>query len=112
VRAVRGVGLMWAIEFGPPGGAASRRLWEQVERRQPGLFAQLVTVPLFHEHHIFCQVAGHHMNVIKALPALTVSEGELRRFADALADTIAAAERYPAALARFGLRAGMRAALR
>jgi ornithine--oxo-acid transaminase len=86
----------------------SRRLWERVEGRQPGLFSQLVTVPLFHEHRIFCQVAGHHMNVIKALPALTVSESALRRFAGALADTIAAAERYPAALARFGLRAGMR----
>jgi ornithine--oxo-acid transaminase len=108
VRDVRGLGLMWAIEFGPPPGAVSRRLWERVEGRQPGLFSQLVTVPLFHEHHIFCQVAGHHMNVIKALPALTVSESELRRFADALSHTIAAAERYPAALARFGLRAGMR----
>ena len=54
------------------------------------------------------QVAGHHMNVIKALPALTVEEGELRRFAEALAETIAAAQRYPAALARFGLRAGIR----
>jgi ornithine--oxo-acid transaminase len=110
VREVRGLGLMWAIEFGPPAGATARRLWESVERRQPGLFAQLVTVPLFHEHHIFCQVAGHRMNVIKALPALTVEEQELRRFADALESTIAAAERYPAALARFGLRTGVRAA--
>jgi ornithine--oxo-acid transaminase len=112
VRDVRGLGLMWAIEFGPPAGAVSRRVWERVEGRQPGLFAQLVTVPLFHEHRIFCQVAGHHMNVIKALPALTVEESELRRFADALAETIAAAERYPAALARFGLRAGLRSARR
>jgi ornithine--oxo-acid transaminase len=110
VADVRGAGLMWAIEFGPPSGAAARRLWETVERRQPGLFAQLVTVPLFHEHRIFCQVAGHHMNVIKALPALTIEEGEIVRFADALAETIAAAERYPAALARFGLRTGLRAA--
>jgi ornithine--oxo-acid transaminase len=111
VRDVRGLGLMWAIEFGPPAGASARRLWERVERRQPGLFAQLVTVPLFHEHHILCQVAGHHMNVIKALPPLTIEEEEVRRFADALAATIAAAERYPAALARFGLRTGLRAAL-
>lgn len=110
VRDVRGMGLMWAIEFGPPAGAAARALWERVERRQPGLFSQLVTVPLFHEHRIFCQVAGHHMNVIKALPALVVEEQEVRRFAAALEDTIAAAERYPAALARFGLRAGLRAA--
>lgn len=110
VREVRGLGLMWAIEFGPPPGAGARRLWESVERRQPGLFAQLVTVPLFHEHRIFCQVAGHHMNVIKALPALTVEESEIRRFAQALEHTIADAERYPAALARFGVRAGIRAA--
>ncbi len=110
VSDVRGLGLMWAIEFGPPEGARRRRLWERVERRQPGLFSQLVTVPLFHEHRILCQVAGHHMNVIKALPALCVEEAELRRFAAALEHTIAAAERYPAALARFGLRTGMRAA--
>jgi ornithine--oxo-acid transaminase len=110
VREVRGLGLMWAIEFGPPAGASARRLWETVERRQPGLFAQLVTVPLFHDHHIFCQVAGHHMNVIKALPPLCIEESEIRRFAEALEQTIAAAERYPAALARFGLRTGLRAA--
>ena len=111
VTDVRGLGLMWAIEFGPPAGASARRLWEMVERRQPGLFSQLVTVPLFHEHRIFCQVAGHHMNVIKALPALTIEEAEIRRFAAALEQTIAAAERYPAALARFGLRTGLRAAV-
>jgi len=109
VADVRGMGLMWAIEFGPPAGASARRLWERVERRQPGLFSQLVTVPLFHEHKIFCQVAGHHMNVIKALPALTIEESEVRRFAAALEQTISAAERYPAALARFGLRTGLRA---
>ena len=109
VRAVRGLGLMWAIELGPPAGAAARRLWERIEGRQPGLFSQLVVGPLFHEQRIFCQVAGHQMNVIKALPALVIEEQEIRRFAAALEETIAAAERYPAALARFGLRAGLRA---
>jgi ornithine--oxo-acid transaminase len=110
VTDVRGLGLMWAIEFGPPAGAGARRLWERVERHQPGLFAQLVTVPLFHEHRIFCQVAGHHMNVVKALPALVVEEAEIRRFAAALEQTIAAAERYPSALARFGIGTTLRAA--
>jgi ornithine--oxo-acid transaminase len=103
VSDVRGLGLMWAIELGPPAGGVGRRLWETVERRQPGLFSQLLTVPLFHEHHIFCQVAGHRMNVVKALPPLTIEEAEIRRFAAALEETIAAAERYPAALARLGL---------
>jgi ornithine--oxo-acid transaminase len=110
VREVRGLGLIWAIEFGPPSGRVGRALWETVERRQTGLFSQLITVPLFHEHHILCQVAGHRMNTIKALPALVVEEDEIRRFAGALEQTVAAAERYPAALMRFGARTGLRAA--
>jgi ornithine--oxo-acid transaminase len=112
VREVRGLGLMWAIEFGPPSGGGARRLWESVERRQPGLFSQLITVPLFHEHRIFCQVAGHRMNVIKALPPLVVEEQEIRRFAAALEETVARAERYPSALARLGLRIAPRALAR
>jgi ornithine--oxo-acid transaminase len=104
VRDVRGLGLMWAIEFGAPGGLLGRSLWEAVERRQAGLFSQLVTVPLFHDHKILCQVAGHRMNTIKVLPALSIEEEEIRRFAAALEETIAGAERYPSALARFGLR--------
>jgi ornithine--oxo-acid transaminase len=104
VREVRGLGLMWAIELGPPRGAASRSLWRAVERAQPGLFAQLITVPLFHEHRILCQVAGHRMNVVKALPALVVSEDDIRAFAAALEEVVAAAERMPSAMARFGWR--------
>ena len=110
VRDVRGLGLMWAIELGPPAGRGRRSLWEAVENRQPGLFSQLVTVPLFHEHRILCQVAGHRMNTIKALPSLVIEEQEIRRFAAALEKTIAAAERYPSALARFGVRMLPRAA--
>jgi ornithine--oxo-acid transaminase len=104
VREVRGVGLMWAIELGPPAGRMRRSLWDAVERRQAGLFSQLITVPLFHDHRILCQVAGHSMNTIKALPALVIEEEEIRRFASALEEAIDAAERYPSALARFGLR--------
>jgi ornithine--oxo-acid transaminase len=110
VRDVRGLGLIWAIEFGPPSGRMGRALWEAIERRQAGLFSQLITVPLFHEHRILCQVAGHRMNTIKALPALVIDEEEIRRFAAALEQTVASAERYPSALARFGARTGLRAA--
>jgi ornithine--oxo-acid transaminase len=110
VREVRGMGLMWAIELGPPAGRGRRSLWDAVERRQAGLFSQLITVPLFHEHKILCQVAGHRMNTIKVLPALTIAEEEIRRFAAALEETIAAAEHYPRALARFGLSTGLRVA--
>ncbi len=104
VRDVRGLGLMWAIEFGPPARGAGRSMFHALERVQPGLFAQLITVPLFHEHRILCQVAGHRMNVVKALPPLLIEEADVRRFAEALADVVANAERMPRAMARFGLR--------
>ncbi len=94
VREVRALGLIWAIELGPPAGGAGRRVWDAVERRQPGLFAQLITVPLFRDHRILTQVAGHHMNVVKALPPLVVGEDELRRFAAALEEVLAGAERH------------------
>ena len=98
--------------------AAAARCSTPVERAQPGLFAQLITVPLFHEHRILCQVAGHRMNVVKALPSLLIDEDEIRRFAAALEEVVAAARaRAPrdgalrrADGARHGARARARAA--
>jgi ornithine--oxo-acid transaminase len=94
VREVRGLGLIWALELGPPSGRAARRLWDAIERRQPGLFAQTITVPLFREHRVLTQVAGHHMNVVKALPPLVITEDELRWFVSALEKVLADAEEH------------------
>jgi ornithine--oxo-acid transaminase len=105
VSDVRGQGLMWAIELCPPG---ERSVWSAIERAQPGVFSQLVTVPLFHEHRILCQVAGHRMNVIKALPALVIEEREIRRFAAALEEVVAGAEHASSAMVRLGWRMARR----
>jgi ornithine--oxo-acid transaminase len=103
VRDVRGLGLMWAIEFEePPGGS---RTWKLLERIQPGLFSQLVVVPLFRDHRVLSQVAGHGMNVIKAIPPLVVTEDDLDWFVEALEETVARAEKMPRALVRFALTA-------
>jgi ornithine--oxo-acid transaminase len=103
VRDVRGLGLMWAIEFGEP--TARRRTYRFVERLQQGLFAQLVVVPLFSEHRILSQVAGHGIPVIKGLPPLTVVDDDLVWIAEALDATIAKAQRLPRAVAGFALTA-------
>jgi ornithine--oxo-acid transaminase len=103
VRDVRGLGLLWAIEFGEPeSGGRSYRLLDRV---QPGLFAQLVVVPLFREHHILSQVAGHKIPVLKGIPPLTLSEADVDWFAEALDETIRKAQRLPRALARLALTA-------
>jgi len=102
VHDVRGLGLMWAIELGTPLRPRRRAVWNLVERAQTGLAAQLIVVPLFQRHQIFCQVAGHRMNVVKALPALVIEESEIRRFAAALEDVVARADRMGGAVGRLG----------
>jgi ornithine--oxo-acid transaminase len=109
VSDVRGLGLMWAIEFGPPASGARRSIWNAAERAQPGIFSQLIVGPLFHDHRILCQVAGHRMNVVKALPSLVVDEGEIRRFAAALENVVERAERVPRAFLRFSMSMSRRA---
>jgi ornithine--oxo-acid transaminase len=102
VREVRGLGLMWAMEFAQPeGGSLS---WRVMERMQTGLFAQLVVVPLFTDHHILSQVAGHDLPVLKGLPPLVLSEQDIDDFATALDDVIGKAGR-PTRIAGMALRA-------
>ena len=80
VRDVRGLGLMWAMEFGEPESGSVA--WRLMERMQAGLFAQLVVVPLFTKHHILSQVAGHDLAVLKGSAAarrLRAGPGGVRR---------------------------------
>jgi ornithine--oxo-acid transaminase len=102
VREVRGLGLMWALEFGEPerGSVA----WRVMERMQSGLFAQLVAVPLFTRRRILTQVAGHDLPVLKALPPLVLTEDDVDEFGGALEDVIRKATR-PSRVAGLALRA-------
>jgi ornithine--oxo-acid transaminase len=103
VREVRGLGLMWAIEFGEP---ESRKLsWKMIEKMQPGLFAQLVVGPLFSQHRILSQVAGHRIAVLKVLPPLVISDEDIEYFVESLTSAIKRAQRTPSALTRFALTA-------
>jgi ornithine--oxo-acid transaminase len=104
VRDVRGLGLLWAIEFAEP-ARSGRTSWRLIERVQPGLFSQLVVVPLFTEHRILIQVAGHGLNVVKALPPLVLAEEDVEEFAGALETVVGKAQRMPRAMTRFALRA-------
>ena len=103
VKEVRGLGLIWAIEFEEPAGGS--RSWRMLERVQTGLFAQLVVVPLFEEHKILTQVAGHDSNVIKILPPLVLSEGDIDWFVGALDATLGRAQKLPRAMVRFAVKA-------
>jgi ornithine--oxo-acid transaminase len=90
VRAVRGKGMMLAIEFGPPKGLKLRAAYALMEEASPGLFCQLILVPLFARHRILAQVAGHGMPVIKLLPPLVVSEADIAWIETGLDDVVRA----------------------
>lgn len=110
VSEVRGLGLMWAIEFAEP--RRHRHSWRLLERAHGGLFAQLVVVPLLRDHRILTQVAGHGLNVLKVLPPLTLSEADVTYFTEALDTAVARAAHIPRATARLAFRAATHAAVR
>jgi ornithine--oxo-acid transaminase len=100
VKDVRGRGLMWAIEF-----EGDSRMYRMLDRAQRGLFAQLVVVPLFTEHRILTQVAGHDVAVVRILPPFVLTDGDVEEFAAALRETVKRAQRMPSSLTRFALTA-------
>lgn len=91
VKDVRGMGMMLAIEFGPPQSLKLRAAYALMEEASPGLFCQLILVPLFARHRILAQVAGHGMPVIKLLPPLVVSEADVASIETGLEDVVRAA---------------------
>lgn len=104
VREVRGLGLLWAMEFAEPDGGSLA--WRVMERVQSGLFAQLVVVPLFARHRILSQVAGHDMPILKAIPPLVLDESDIDDFTVALEDVISKATR-PTRVAGLAVRAAL-----
>lgn len=98
VKSVRGRGLMLAIEFGAPKSLKLRAAWSLLSRANPGLFCQMVLIPLFKEHRVLAQVAGHDTPVIKLLPPLVVSEADCAYALEALDATIGACHRVPGSI--------------
>ena len=88
VKAVRGKGMMIAIEFGPPKSLKLKAAYAMLDKANKGLFCQLILIPLFKRHRILAQVAGHNMPVIKLLPPLVISEADATWIADAFEDVI------------------------
>jgi len=95
---VRGRGLMIGIEFGRPPSRSGKAMWSTLNAARPGLFAQLVVVPLFTRHRILTQVAGDYMPVIKLIPPLCITSDDVGEFLTGFADVMAGADK-PSGLA-------------
>jgi ornithine--oxo-acid transaminase len=99
---VRGKGLMIGIEFGPPKSLTLKASWNIVETASSGLFCQLIAIPLFKEHKILTQVAGHASHTIKLLPPLTVTAEDCDWIINSFDAVIAASHRVPGAVWSLG----------
>ena len=102
IKDVRGKGVMIGIEFGPPKSFALKMSWHALEAANAGLFCQMITIPLFKEHKILAQVAGHASHTIKLLPSLTITDEDCKWIEDSFEATIAAAHKVPGAVWSLG----------
>src|SRR5215203_4055491 len=95
VSDVRGKGLMIGMEFGAPTSFKLKASWNLLETANKGLFCQLITIPLFKEHQILSQVAGHASHTVKLLPPLVLSPVDCEYIIKAFDAVIAASHRVP-----------------
>jgi ornithine--oxo-acid transaminase len=102
VHAARGKGLMIGIEFGPPKSLSLKASWTLLETANKGLFCQLVTIPLFRDHKILTQVAGHASHTVKLLPPLVITDEDCDCIERAFNEVIAATHRVPGAIWSLG----------
>ena len=102
LKEVRGKGLMIGVEFGPPKSLRLKASWNVLETANKGLFCQLITVPLFKDHKILTQVAGHGSHTIKLLPPLVLTEEDCNWIATSFDEVIAASHKVPGAIWSLG----------
>ena len=98
LREVRGKGLMIGLRFGEPESRTLKAAWKLLEKANPGLFCQLIVIPLFARHRILSQVAGHAIPVVKFLPPLVLSDEDAERTISAVEEVVADAHRVPGAI--------------
>ncbi|PNG26430.1 aspartate aminotransferase family protein [Methylocella silvestris] len=102
VKAVRGKGLMIGLEFGKPQSLKLKAAWGVVEAVNPGLFCQLITLPLFEQHKVLVQVAGHASHTVKLLPTLVIDSADCDWIERSFDAVIADSHRVPGAVWTLG----------
>ena len=98
LKEARGKGLMIAVEFQSPKSLKLKAAWAMLEAANKGLFCQMVTIPLFKEHRVLTQVAGHGMNVVKLLPPLNLTQKDRDWIVDSFDKAIGDTHQIPGSI--------------
>jgi ornithine--oxo-acid transaminase len=84
VKEVRGLGMLSGIEFQAPRELRRRILFRTFARIHPAMFGQVLVMRLFRDRAIYGQICGNNFMVLKASPALNVTEAQLDTFVEAV----------------------------
>jgi ornithine--oxo-acid transaminase len=95
LKEIRGRGLMIGIEFGSPKSLTLKTAWTVIHKMDQSLFPQAAVIPLLDKHHVLTQVAGHHVDVVKLLPPLVISEEDVRWFLKSFEEVLAGMHKFP-----------------
>jgi ornithine--oxo-acid transaminase len=95
IKDIRQRGLMIGIEFGEPRSLGLKTAWAMIHQMDKNLFPQAVVIPLFDDHRILTQVAGHDMDIVKLLPPLNISDDDARWFLTAFEQCMVNLHRFP-----------------
>jgi ornithine--oxo-acid transaminase len=95
MKEVRWRGLMMGIEFGPPRSLTLKAAWTLMHTLDKSLFPQAAIIPLLDKHRIITQVAGHNIDVVKLLPPLVISEGDVRWFLKSFEEVLVQMHKFP-----------------
>jgi acetylornithine/succinyldiaminopimelate/putrescine aminotransferase len=107
VTDVRGRGLMVGIEFGRPPSWRLGARYTPLTLARKGLFTQMIVCDLFERHH---QTAGDHMDVLKVLPPLATTSGDVQWFLAAFGAVMDDIQESSRPVWRFGLHLATRSA--
>jgi len=84
VKDVRGLGMLSGIEFQTPSSLKLRLPFEAFRQIHAGMFGQVIVMRMFRDWGVLTQVCGNNFMVLKVAPPLTVSEGQLDHFVEAI----------------------------
>jgi ornithine--oxo-acid transaminase len=95
LKEIRWRGCMIGIEFGKPKSLSLKAAWTAMHTLDKSLFPQAAIIPLMDRHHIITQVAGHHIDVVKLLPPLVLSDQDVTWFLEAFEEVMIQMHKFP-----------------
>ncbi|MCH7505013.1 aspartate aminotransferase family protein [PVC group bacterium] len=98
IKEIRGKGVMIGIEFTRPQSLGMKTAWDMIHRMNQDLFTQTIIMPLLNKHRILTQVAGHRMDVIKLLPALTLNPEDALYFLQSFECVLTDCSKFPGSM--------------